>query len=224
MECRFFKEGRCKFGKHCHNKHVKTSGLFAPPPWVLSAYSSKDASFSAETYTFEEVRLSFYQSHRQGPAPIASHFMTWNNALSLCYSRITAEMKRVEEPGVQVKGEDLTIDIRDPKNFSYFVQPVPYTANIEQIANTPIHAPRRNAQIPALDPLIMRTEPAAPPTAPASAGLPPPIQNHSYNHNANISDAIAPPPRALSGRAPRDEQSHGEAYKIGEIPRNPPNY
>lgn len=40
--CRFFLEGKCKFGSKCKYDHVRFSSLVDPPQWIYSSYNGLD--------------------------------------------------------------------------------------------------------------------------------------------------------------------------------------
>jgi len=40
--CRFFLEGKCKYGAKCKYEHVQYSGLVDPPQWIYSCYGGLD--------------------------------------------------------------------------------------------------------------------------------------------------------------------------------------
>ncbi|KAI5189854.1 hypothetical protein NEMIN01_0717 [Nematocida minor] len=134
MECIYYSQGRCRFGKSCRNKHISRSELLDPPRWILGSNFSKDPS-SETRYSMEEVRLFYYNAYRAGMPALEAFFTAWNQSVIASYNAVVQEINKLEETANVLEGVDgRTVDIRKNENFEYIINPVPIEAVLSQIA------------------------------------------------------------------------------------------
>lgn len=193
-ECVYFSRGHCRFGARCRNKHVKRTELLNPPAWILSNYQDGEMEIKCETYSFEEVRYTFYEAMKRGEKAVEMCIDNWNAVVNAARGMYCKRLAETLEGATYSEGlSERTVDIRDPANAPLFIGPI---------------VQRREAF---LEPEYNYQNRDAPASIPAFGPRIQPGTGMSGEVNRKPSNGMGTGPRKM-----------GKGYELGRIPKEPP--
>ncbi|KAI5172278.1 hypothetical protein NEFER03_1392 [Nematocida sp. LUAm3] len=196
MECKYFNEGRCNYGNNCRYPHVVKSSLLDPPSWLLTGYTENNTHILGEfSYSFEEVRYSYYLAKREGEESLKNFFIQWNSMLMQAHTEYSNRITSLFSAHERTKNAKVgspsgrPVDLRDPDTHHLFIQPVDVDTAVFQSINPP---PILSDPYPLIEPLTGHADSSTAQEASTA---------HAPHENAFLSE---------------------EEYLLGEIPMRPP--
>ncbi|KAF7683869.1 hypothetical protein TCON_0925 [Astathelohania contejeani] len=118
--CRYFQEGKCRFGKNCKYEHTTITNVVDPPRWILSCYKDDIVSLETLDISYEEVRARFYDLYSI-PNGLETFASEWDGVYKHNYFKICEYINYLCGMGNVCSYTERAVDLRQQNNLGAFL-------------------------------------------------------------------------------------------------------